>query len=172
MRTLLYNYKTNEILGYYSDGYKVDGQEGIITNTDIIELKIIDNPITINNITEICNSNIVIDLENKEYRIEYFKRDKTAYEIAMEDWQYPQFTKRIIAPMQLVMEDIGSKMYNWFNINDFPIVKKEPIVHVYCNKILEEHMGIITAFEGIITIEDIPTDVETHTLKEPTQIQV
>ena len=158
MRTLLYNYKTNEILGYYSNGYKVDGQEGIISNTDIVELKIIDNPIMINNITEILNSNIVIDLENKEYRIEYSKRDKTTYEIAMEDWQYPQFAKRIIAPMQLVMDDVGSKMYNWFSINGFPIIRKEPLVHVYCNTILAEHQSVIDAFAGMITIEDRPTE--------------
>jgi len=71
-------------------------------------------------------------------------------------WKYPKYLKRIIAPKELVMEDMGIKMLGWFIINDFPVYKEENMVHLYCNIILEEHNIIIENLEGVITVEDKP----------------
>lgn len=71
-------------------------------------------------------------------------------------WQYPQYAKRIIAPVSLIMDDVGVKMYNWFQLNMFPILKFGNNVHLYCNTILPEHQAIVDSLQGIIIIEDRP----------------
>jgi hypothetical protein len=71
-------------------------------------------------------------------------------------WQYPQYTKRIIAPVDLIMDDYGIKMYGWFTINNFPVLKFNESVHLYCNVILPEHQAIVDGFGGLLTIEDKP----------------
>jgi len=98
------------------------------------------------------------DLTTSTYKQVWQVVNKTAYEIAMEGWQHPQFAKRIIAPIQLIMEDIGIKMYGWFQINSFPIENKGSVLHLYCNTILPEHQSAIDYFQGLITIEDRPTE--------------
>lgn len=71
-------------------------------------------------------------------------------------WQYPQYAKRIIAPQELIFSDNGIKMYGWFNINNFPILKIATNLNLYCNTILPEHQAIVDSFAGLITIEDRP----------------
>lgn len=71
-------------------------------------------------------------------------------------WHYPQYAKRIIAPQELIFDDNGIKMYGWFNINNFPILKLGTNLNLYCNTILPDHQTIVDAFGGSITIEDRP----------------
>jgi hypothetical protein len=71
-------------------------------------------------------------------------------------WQYPQFAKRIIAPQELIFDDNGIKMYGWFNIQGFPIIKIGVQLHLYCNVILPEHQAMVDSFGGALTIEDRP----------------
>lgn len=71
-------------------------------------------------------------------------------------WHYTQYAKRIIAPISLIMDDVGVKMYNWFQINKFPILKFGNSVHLYCNVILPEHQTIVDSLQGVIVIEDRP----------------
>ena len=179
MKTILYNTITHRSEGEVRQGLYNDIYDSRLSTVQgelpeyVIQLAVVENPLEISETETLVKNEWVIDLILNEYRLEQTKRDKTIYEIAMEGWLYPQFAKRIIAPMQLVLNDVGSKMYNWFNINDFPIVKKDPLVHVYCNTILPEHDDIINAFAGLITIEDIPIEIpREEKLKEPTQIQV
>lgn len=71
-------------------------------------------------------------------------------------WQYPQYTKRIIAPQELIFDDNGIKMYGWFNIQGFPIIKIGVQLHLYCYVILPEHQAIVDSFGGALTIQDRP----------------
>lgn len=71
-------------------------------------------------------------------------------------WQYPQYAKRIIAPQELIFDDNGIKMYGWFNIQGFPIIKIEAQLHLYCNVILPEHQAIVDSFGGLLIIQDRP----------------
>lgn len=70
------------------------------------------------------------------------------------DWSYPEFTKRIIAPISLVMEDIGVKMYSWFKLNNLPVVAIDSKVYLYCTSILPEHQYVIDMYQGVISVED------------------
>lgn len=71
-------------------------------------------------------------------------------------WHYPRYVKRIIAPINMMMDDVGVKMYNWFQINNLPILKLGNTVQLYCNTILPEHQSIVDSLSGIINIEDRP----------------
>jgi len=73
-----------------------------------------------------------------------------------EYWHYPQFLKRIIAPIDLVMADVGIKMYGWFQLNQLPIVKINTTVQLYCNEILPQHQAIVDQLEGMIFVQDRP----------------
>ncbi len=72
------------------------------------------------------------------------------------DWSYPIYAKRIVAPINLIMDDYGIKMYGWFSINNLPIVTVDTTVYLYCNVILPEHQAIIDLYQGVITIQDRP----------------
>lgn len=77
-------------------------------------------------------------------------------ELGSKYWQYPQYAKRIIAPQELIFDDNGIKMYGWFNIQGFPILKIGTYLHLYCNVILPEHQAIVDAYGGLLIIEDRP----------------
>lgn len=86
-------------------------------------------------------------------------KDQIDYEYNPDEngWGYSQYSKRIVAPLSLIMDDIGIKMYGWFTINDLPVKKlNETTVHLYCNVILPEHQAIVDSLGGAITIEDRP----------------
>lgn len=85
--------------------------------------------------------------------------DKTEYEILMESWLYPEYQKKIIAPISLIFEGTGLAMKAWFDLNDLPIKKVGDIVELYCNEILPAHADIVTQLQGVITIEDKPTEI-------------
>lgn len=73
-----------------------------------------------------------------------------------DDWSYPLFDKRIIAPIDLIMTDTGIKMYGWFQVTGLPVITKGTNVYLYCNVILPEHQQIVDSLQGVITIEDRP----------------
>jgi len=111
---------------------------------------------------------IMINSEVKEKKIKIYKQTgdyNWAYlspivdndmEYTTDDWSYPSYSKRIIAPISLVMYDDGIKMYGWFQLNNLPVINKNNIIYLYCNVILEEHQSVVDQFEGIITIENRP----------------
>jgi len=107
---------------------------------------------TYNPETQICTS--AGRLYYGKWKIEYTIRGKTPFEL----WDYPEFTKLIIAPISLIMTDEGVKMKGWWELNGLKWKVKEDMIYLYCNEILEEHQGIVDAFAGLLTIEDIPTE--------------
>lgn len=81
----------------------------------------------------------------------------TDYELALRDWKYPEWAKRIIAPLELALDDTGAKIAIWFQLNGFPIEKiDDSTVHLYCNVILPQHQTIVDGFGELVTIEDRP----------------
>lgn len=78
-------------------------------------------------------------------------------ELGTDYWQYPIYSKRILAPIELILDDLGIKMYGWFQLNKLPILKLGTAVHLYCNEILPEHQAIVDQLQGIIVIENRPT---------------
>jgi len=82
--------------------------------------------------------------------------DSISSELGSNYWHYPQYLKRIVAPIELILDDIGIKMYGWFQLNGFPILKLGENVNLYCNTILPEHQSIVDQLQGVITIEDRP----------------
>ena len=77
-------------------------------------------------------------------------------ELGNDYWQYPSYAKRIIAPQDLIFDDNGIKMYGWFNIQGFPIMKIGTQLHLYCNTILPQHQAIVNGYGGLLTIQDRP----------------
>lgn len=73
-----------------------------------------------------------------------------------DNWSYPNFAKRIIAPVSLIMDPIGVQMFGWFQLNSLPTVTVDTSVYLYCNVILPEHQAIIDSLQGVITVEDRP----------------
>lgn len=78
------------------------------------------------------------------------------YNEGNDSWDFQDYSKRIVAPKDLIMADIGVKMYGWFQLNAFPIVTKNSNVYLYCNKILPQHQSIVEQLEGMITVQDRP----------------
>jgi hypothetical protein len=145
---------------------------------NIVELDILrkesiwdDHPKTRETINPFTNETEIVDI-NKESIVnptipdyvealakQYSKDQLSAIlqELGINYWQYPQYAKRIIAPIQLILDDIGIKMYGWFTLNKLPILNLEQgYVHLYCNEILPEHMEIIDQLQEVITIEQRP----------------
>jgi len=157
MKTILYDIAKQKLISsIFPDGYKVDGVSALLPE-GIVELEVVESERPdFDSETQRLSSEWVVDLEANQYRLEFYKSDLSAYEIAMKDWAHPQFAKRIIAPKQLVLDDIGIKMLGWFQINNFPVDPNDTHVYLYCNVILPEHEQIIDSLQGIVTIQDRP----------------
>ena len=161
MITILYNTETNKpISGYLHGGYTVDGKPQAV-ELPIVELEVITTARPEILDTQNISSEWVADLELNQYRLGWTVIDKTeeeiAYDTATADWIHKEFILRIVAPVQLIMDDIGIKMFGWFQINNMPVVKANDFqVHLYCNHILPEHQAIIDNLQGVIIIEEIP----------------
>ena len=100
--TILYDTTTNTILSKHENGYFIDGVKPTLPQ-GIVELEIIytTRP-DINNITEVIEEEWVISETN--YSQSFKIRKKTP----SEDWTFQQFSKRVKAPITLIMEDIGA----------------------------------------------------------------
>lgn len=69
------------------------------------------------------------------------------------DWHYPQYTKRIVAPIELTLQYPAIEV--WFRFNNLPIVNEQGTLYCYCNVILPPHQDLVDSLGGIITIETI-----------------
>jgi len=154
MSTVLYNIETGKVTAKFPNGYTVDGKPGIV-ELPLIELEVINNSVPeFDAETHYCLSQIVVDLESKTYSHTWEVVAKTAISIALEGWHHPQFEKRIIAPIELVMQ--YPQMEIWFRINNLPIVKEGNTLYCYCNVILEAHSQLVDSLQGIVSIETRP----------------
>ncbi len=158
MQTVLYNTETQKAKTY-TDGYRIDGvlqPLGQLTdNIWHLEKEPNEKPETTD--TQVATSEWIPDFEENKYVQVWTVRELTETELAMRDWRYPQWVKRIVAPLEMAMDDIGAKMFIWFQLNGFPIEKvDDTTVHLYCNVILPQHQTIVDELSGVIHIEDTP----------------
>lgn len=66
-------------------------------------------------------------------------RTKTALEL----WQYPEFSLKIVAPATLYQTNEGKDILLWFQLNKLAFERKGDDVHLYCNKIESQHIGYV-----------------------------
>jgi len=157
MKTVLFDESTGMLIGWFEGGYKVDGLPCPV-EPPIYELNVFDTEEPVYDpATQVISKDMVIDIPNGMYKSVWTVRNKTTFEIAMEAWHHPEFAKRIIAPTELVMQ--YPAVETWFRINDLPIVREAGILYCYCNLILPAHQQLVDATQGIVTIEDRPTEL-------------
>jgi hypothetical protein len=68
------------------------------------------------------------------------------------DWSYPDFEKRIVGPLGLILEYPQFEV--WFRLNQLPVVVKDGMFYAYCNYIIVEHQTLVDELGGTITIEN------------------
>lgn len=160
MKTRIYDINQNKFTSQiFEGGYYVDGVKREV-EPPLYELQLIEqivhnyNP----NTERIQKIEPIIDLNLKTYTFGNKIVQLTEYEILIKEWRYTNFAKRIVAPKELVMEDIGIKMLGWFQVNGFPIKPSGNNVQLYCNVILPQHQGIVDNYAGLIIVEDRPYD--------------
>jgi hypothetical protein len=159
MQTVLYNLQENKTISKFFDGYYlVDGQRPTL-EYPIVELEVVREPIPTITSTQKLQDFWEVQ-NNTHYVLQYVVSDKTQEELLIEDWEFSDYAKRIIAPDDLIFQDTGIQMFGWFSINQFPIKKVGEYVRLYCNVILPEHQQIVDNYQGIITIEDRPYSID------------
>lgn len=104
----------------------------------------------------VSEKNIIIYKVNDVFNWKFYNQaDQTLlYEYSNDDWTYKQFSKRIVAPVELILQ--YSSFETWFRLNNLPIVKIDSILYCYCNTILPEHQSLIDTLVDVIKIEDRP----------------
>jgi hypothetical protein len=127
------------------------------------------NIVGVNEIREVSEANVMVEINNNIversiliYKLNYEIKWKYLYLIKNKnndesflspmDWTYPEFQKRIIAQINLVLEYPQFEI--WFRINQLPIVNKNGMLYCYCNEILPEHQYLIDQLYGNITVEN------------------
>jgi hypothetical protein len=161
MTTKLYNTDTQQIIHTtYGGYYTVDGQRPQLPN-NVIELVVVPSAApSYNEETQRLTSSWEVNTTTLQYIQSWQVVDKTQYEIAMEDWKYTEYLKRIIAPKQLLFDDIGIKMYGWFQLNNLPVeLIDDTYIYLWCNEILPEHQAIVDNLQGVIVIQDRPVEI-------------
>lgn len=88
--------------------------------------------------------------------------DQNAINYVEGDWKYPSYSKRIVAPADMIMDDIGIKFFGWFQLQGLPVVLETTNAHLYCNVILPQHQAIVDSMTGI-TVETNPSLTPTPT---------
>ncbi len=168
MKTVLFNTQTAATVGGFREGTFSGIWNSALSKVPgwlpdhIVELTVIENeqPEHDPELQHI-SSQWQVDAEAKTYTLTWTVRDLTPEEIQeienQKNWPHHEWAKRIVAPMELIMDDVGIKMYGWFQINGFPVVKADDTtVHLYCNTILAQHQSIVDSLSGAIYIEDSP----------------
>jgi hypothetical protein len=157
MTKILYNTELQRFYGEARAIYHLGTPQSLVLPANVIELELTEDPEpSYSGTTQKLTSQRVIDVTNKKWNLEWTVVDKTEYEIAIEDWDDTKFSLRIVAPIELIMDDIGIKMYGWFQVNKFTIVRKLPHVRLYCNTILPEHQSILDSLQGVVFVENRP----------------
>ncbi len=168
MKTILYNQLTNKTVGRIREGTFSGIWNSALSNVPgwlpdhIVELTVVQSEQPdYDPVVQRVSSQWIIDVEEKTYTQQWTVQDIPQNEInynnALLNWPYPKWEKRIVAPIQLAMHDVGAKMYVWFQLMGFPVERAdEQTVHLYCNTILPEHQSIVDELGDAVTIEERP----------------
>ena len=158
MTVLLYD---NGEIKLYPQGYKIDGvlQPLGELQTGVQHLDYIPAEKPVTELNEYATSEWVVDgTEYKQvWTVHEFSQEEIELREAQADWTHPEWAKRIVAPIELILDDVGIKMYGWFQLNGFPVEKvDDTTVHLYCNVILPQHQAIVDGLGEAVTVEDRP----------------
>ena len=168
MKTVLFDTQTNKTADKIREGSyngiwnsALSKQPGWLPE-HIVELTVVETQWPDHDAqTQRVSKEWVVDLQEKTYTLtwtlEDIPQEEIDYNNALQLWPHKQWAKRIVAPIDLILDDVGIKMYGWFQINGFPVVKvDDTTVHLYCNTILSHHQSIVDGLSGAIYIEDSP----------------
>ena len=151
MKTILINISTSQPASkIFEGGYKVDGQQVSseeLAKQGLVELEYIDTPRPAIEVNQVATSQWQVT-ENGYERI-WTIRDKTAHELAIEDWDCPEFDKRVTAPSELAEQLPSIVTYAQVNPDKICIVPKGNFARVYYNTLKSNHAEIIEQL-GII----------------------
>ena len=146
MKTILINISTNQPTSKVFDGgYKVDGQRvsaDELTKQGLVEMEYIDTPHPELTSTQTATNQWQVT-ENGYERV-WSIREKTALEIAIEDWDAPEFSKRVTAPSELAEQLPSIVTYAQVNPDKMQIVPKGDYARVYYNSLKSNHADILT----------------------------
>jgi len=142
------------LIGLCTDGTFITGNiVGINETLETSEARVM---VEIN--TDINERSILIYKLNSIFTWKYLyliiNKNQDSKYVQATNWTFPEFSKRIIAPVSLILEYPQFEV--WFRINELPIINKEDILYCYCNQILPEHQSLVDQLSGTITIEDKP----------------
>ena len=153
----LYNKQTGWL------GREQEDWEGLHTSDDVVKLEVVkgEKPENFNPETQrLVRLEPKKDLSAKTYTEGWEVIDLSEYEIAMKDWEGGDFAIKIVAPIELILDDFGVKMKGWFELKGLPIIPKGETVHLYCQEILPEFSETVQGLEdaGIIQVIDRPVE--------------
>lgn len=151
--TILYDKTTQSVLSWHPSGYLVDGKKPQLPS-NIVELDVVyaDTP-TPSPTQKVVES---WDVTDTQYKQVFTLVNKTAYEIAVDDWKHMEFSKRITAPKSMLFTAIGAPMFAYLQINQNLVINKDDQdYYVYVNTIGQEFEYIIN--DNNLTVEDRPT---------------
>ena len=155
MKTIIFNTDTGKIESHHPDGYKVNGKIQPLGEIEpnILHLEYVINPMPAYDM-ETHRIETSFEVIGDTYAQTWQVIELTPQELHLRNWDEPNYEIRILASKDLVFDDIGSKMFAWFNLNGLPIKDKDKdSCYLYCNKILEKHEPLITHLYNDITIE-------------------
>jgi len=150
--TILYDKTEQKVLSWHPNGYFVDGVKPQLPS-NIVELDVVyaDKP-TSSATQKVVEGWIVTDTEYKQI---FTFVNKTAYEIAVDDWKHMEWALRITAPKSMLFMDIGAPMFAYLQINQNLVVNKDDNdYYVYVNTIEQEFQYIID--DNNLTVENRP----------------
>lgn len=156
MKTVIFDTDKMEVLSIHDGGYRVDGK-GVNLSEPLIELTIVDmQPPLFDSKTHKIEANWIADTLKKTYTHQWELIPLTEHEIVLQNWQYPQYAKRIIAPSMLF--DVYPTIATWMQINQLPIVMSDDgaTCYLYMNRILPQHQAIVDELSENISIEERP----------------
>lgn len=150
--TILYDKTEQKVLSWHRKGYFVDGKKPQLPE-NIVELEVVyaqrPIPSAIQKVEESWQ------VTSTEYKQVFTLVDKTAYELAVDDWGHMEWALRITAPKSMLFTDIGAPMFAYLQINQNLVVNKDDNdYYVYVNTIEQQFQYIID--DNNLTVENRP----------------
>jgi hypothetical protein len=151
MKTILINQSTNQPTSrVFENGYKIDNKrvsQEDLAKQGLIELEYIDTPQPNTTANQIASSEWVVT--DKGYERVWAIREKTEQELKQEDWDCPEFEKRVTAPSELAEQLPSIVTYAQVNPDKMSIVPKGDFARVYYNTLKSNHNDIINQLQLI-----------------------
>ena len=71
----------------------------------------------------------------------------------LEKWEQPEYKLKIVAPIELFNTQQGQLILLWYNLKKLPYEAKGEAVHLYCNRVDNQHVGYVNQLIGAGLIE-------------------